>query len=293
MMQDIHTIKDYIKATDPNAYYILDFNRYGLSKNNNILFEKFYMKTKRMIENSMILYRQPKRLAKNRKFNIYGGGFVYKIEECEDGYVALVKDGFLFSQPISEDDKNLNDMVWTSKTKKDGWDHFWSQYGINEINKEDTLNITEHSTLTLNNYSANVFNGLSNRRILEERALKLILDYENKRIRDYNLDPKCEAIAIPKIASLRYNYDILSYDNNGNEIHIKIKVLPFGQKNMIQISSKEYEMLHDPMFRIYTIFNIDLDANTFELFEDTGKEILERYDFEPLIYKGTLKKKEM
>ena len=301
MNKKAHSIRELINSSDFDSYYILDFDKESTVKTDGILFEEYYLRNRKINENSLFLYRQPKRSAKNRKFYFYGGGIISKIEENTKGNIAYITNGFEFVTPITEDDKQLNEMIWTSKNKTNGWDHFWNQYGINEINKEDFLSIAENNLFLYHSDSMvesienelDTFTTTKDKYYLKDYAVDSILRYENDRISKLNLDPKYEAILLPKSAKLDLGYDILSYDEKGLEIHIEVKLSPYGQRRFLQISSREYKMFKDPKFRIYTVYNLDIENGTFELDIKTGDEMLKDYDYEPVLYRANLKKEEV
>lgn len=87
-----------------------------------------------------VLNRRPGKITRSRKFEIFGGGFIKSIGEpdAEGNVVATISHPFEFTTPIRQGDADLENMVWTSKTKKPGsWEHFWNQYGMNRISMQD------------------------------------------------------------------------------------------------------------------------------------------------------------
>lgn len=87
-----------------------------------------------------VLNRRPGKITRSRKFEIFGGGFIESIGEpdADGNVVAKISHPFEFVKPIRQGDADLENMVWTSKTKKPGsWEHFWNQYGMNRISMQD------------------------------------------------------------------------------------------------------------------------------------------------------------
>lgn len=156
MNSNIINIKKLIEKYNCNKFFVLDTKQDGLAEkitynDGDITYSRYCYETFRnnkLEKNSIFLYRQTKRSSKNRKFYFFGGGVIEDIVEVNsNGSVeAKIIDGFKLKEPIYEDDEVLNTIEWTSKVKKDNtWDHFWNQYGINEITREEFLAIVGDS----------------------------------------------------------------------------------------------------------------------------------------------------
>lgn len=99
-------------------------------------------------EGAFVLNRHPGKITKDRKFEIYGGGYVEKIEKLDnDGNVkATISHAFRIVPPIKQGDAFIESFQWKSKKKKKGtWEHFWNQYGMNSISFEDFKELVEGS----------------------------------------------------------------------------------------------------------------------------------------------------
>ena len=82
-------------------------------------------------------------------------------------------------------------------------------------------------------------------------------------------------------------YDVLSYDENGNEKHIEVKTSVHGDVDKIDffITKNEYDKLqHDSCYMIYYVCGINRKTKTIIVFK---KENLSSVSFEPIIYKIT------
>lgn len=152
MDNNLINIEELIKKYNCTKFFVLDTNQDGLAEkitynDGDITYNRYCYETYRynkLEKNSIFLYRQTKRSSKNRKFYFFGGGVVEDIIKVDSkGAVeARIIDGFKLKEPIYEDDENLKKVNWTSKVKKDNtWDHFWNQYGMNEITKDEFLSI--------------------------------------------------------------------------------------------------------------------------------------------------------
>ncbi len=76
-------------------------------------------------------------------------------------------------------------------------------------------------------------------------------------------------------------YDIKSYDENGNEIHIEVKTYIKGNMNFY-ISDNEYQkLLTDPLYKIYYINNAKSETPNLYILD---KEKLDKIYFKPVCY---------
>ena len=322
--KNLHEIIDIIKNNNFKAYYIIDCDKENFSSKNEVPYEKYCTKYKKLVNNSLFLYRQPKRLAKNRKFSIYGGGIIYKIEEENDIYTAYIKDGFELVPPIMEDDEHLTEMEWVSKKKTNGWDHFWSQYGINYICEEDMLNIMQNSVImycrdkddivTHNIYektpiserrletnklvervrdNKNLRNQMVHGRIRPRDIVASILaDLENDKLEFLGSNKSMKSRALMGAERIDKGYDLVSYDEKGNEMHIEIKISTFGSQRLDRVTRRELELFKDPNFYLYSVYNLNEETGEFDFDIKKGTEILEKYDFVPLLYTARERKEQ-
>lgn len=93
-----------------------------------------------------VLNRHSGKITKDRKFEIYSGGYVESITEPDaDGNVeATITHAFTFTTPLKQGEAFLENFKWGSKKKKEGsWGHFWNQYGMNTISIKDFWNLVE------------------------------------------------------------------------------------------------------------------------------------------------------
>ena len=91
-----------------------------------------------------VLNRHPAKITKDKKFEIYGGGYVEKIEPVDNlgNVVATISHAFVIEPSIKQGDSFIENFQWNSKKKKpDSWEHFWNQYGMNSISFTDFQNL--------------------------------------------------------------------------------------------------------------------------------------------------------
>lgn len=145
-------VKDYLSEVHPEQYHIFDshqekmLNRGMNHKDRDYEAYSYNIhKNNKPKAGDAFLYRRPGKSTANRKFNIYGGGVIdYITEPDADGNVlAIVKLPFKLREPLEQKTSNfLEDFEWHSKKKKPGsWEHFWNQYGMNVIDKQDFLGL--------------------------------------------------------------------------------------------------------------------------------------------------------
>lgn len=89
---------------------------------------------------ALVLYRTPAKMAKDRKFAIYGGGYVECVSAPDpDGNVfAKITHYFNLMPALIQGTEPLESFHWSHRERNgDSWMHFFAQYGMNEITQED------------------------------------------------------------------------------------------------------------------------------------------------------------
>ncbi|MCO8060874.1 HNH endonuclease [Acinetobacter lwoffii] len=104
-------------------------------------------KYNRVREGDFFLYRRPQKASEiKNQFYLYGAGRIAKIiapnaipqnhqKRRTKPVFAEVIDGIRFIDPILQSD--LEDFQWTFKPRGNTWEHFFQQYGMNEITADD------------------------------------------------------------------------------------------------------------------------------------------------------------
>lgn len=97
----------------------------------------------------VFLYRRPQKASEVKgQFYIYGLGKIKSIQSVNNAddaaqkkrdkhVIAHVEQGIRFDDPILQSD--LEDFEWTFKKRRNTWEHFFQQYGMNEINQTDFI----------------------------------------------------------------------------------------------------------------------------------------------------------
>lgn len=131
-------ILDHGKRVDGVLKYQDDLTSYGWNVKQ---FNKMHV-------GAFVLNRHPGKITKDRKFEIYAGGYVESISEPDEegNVVAAISHAFNIVPPIKQGDTFLESFDWDSKTKKPGsWEHFWNQYGMNTISYIDYCNLLQNA----------------------------------------------------------------------------------------------------------------------------------------------------
>jgi len=98
--------------------------------------------------NDLFIYRTPQKISPSRKFFFFGSGKFGKIFTAKKGYkqyfsegdqYSFVEKAYHFNKLIFQDDLSPNDLIDRRKKKKNDWEHFFNQYGINKITKKEFL----------------------------------------------------------------------------------------------------------------------------------------------------------
>lgn len=131
-------ILDHGKTVDGVLKYKDDMTSYGWCTKQ---FNKMHV-------GAYVLSRRPGKLTKDRRFEIYAGGYVESISEADDegNVIAVISHPFNIIPPIKQGDESLESYEWKSKKRKQGsWEHFWNQYGMNTISYEDFKGLLENA----------------------------------------------------------------------------------------------------------------------------------------------------
>lgn len=215
--------KDFISSLNVNDYYVLDTTRDGLSNlivhgAGDVNYERYCYNVRRyskLVEGGVFLYRQPKRSSKNRKFYFFGGGVVKRIRTVgTDGNVEVdICNPFRLVSPVYEDDPRLDTMQWTTKTKKPGsWEHFWNQYGMNKISKdefysiigdEDCVNVVEDDGKT-------AIDELTNENTVIPASAKKPEDFEGIYTKSGHTEKNTKSAGTRKTGARKTDFDALN-----------------------------------------------------------------------------------
>ncbi len=115
----------------PGAHGDVDFNIYCWNINRYNLVR----------ENDLFVYRRQQNASEIvNQFYFFGAGKIEKIISISDVRVqGIISKPYIFKDKLLKDD--LVNFIWSFKIKGDTWEHFFNQYGMNKINKEDFINL--------------------------------------------------------------------------------------------------------------------------------------------------------
>ncbi len=129
------TTKFFILDTGRIEHRDIDFERYSWNKHRNNLVET----------GDLFIYRKPQKVSENGKFYFFGAGKIEHISEVSSEAInfkqsgdiqASISNPVLFDQFIFQDQIHPTDLNDTRKEKDDSWNHFFNNYGINQIHPD-------------------------------------------------------------------------------------------------------------------------------------------------------------
>ena len=136
--------KDELSTAD-TRYFIFDTGRKG---HRDIDFEKYSWRSQKFNKvrsGDLLVYRTPQKASENGKFYFFGACKVDQIiplnKETGNQFSSFSK-AYPFQNWVFQED--LDGYKWTDKKKKEGtWEHFFNNYGMNEISRDDFLHILQ------------------------------------------------------------------------------------------------------------------------------------------------------
>ncbi|MGG0506260.1 HNH endonuclease [Priestia megaterium] len=91
-------------------------------------------------EGDLFLYRRPSKASETRKFYFFGAGKIIRIKKVgEDRVRGIIEKALPFERKLSPEE--LEHYTWKFKKRGLNWEHFFNQYGMNLIVKDDFLGI--------------------------------------------------------------------------------------------------------------------------------------------------------
>ena len=340
---------EFVKRLNSTDYYVLDTVEtpesgdviHGEGDQNYIRYCYNIHKYTKLEVGGVFLYRQAKRSSKYRKFYFFGGGKISEIRQVNDNgdMQVFFEEGscFRFLQPVFEDDPKLENIEWKTKVKKPGeWAHFWNQYGMNKISKDEFFGIidgTECTVVSKNSDTTHIEGMFEEvapvekiaknpedfigtyvaddgevKKTTEPKSRKSVakkIDYESlnktkknigtfgeiliyndevRRVAEAGITKEVEHVALTQGDGL--GYDVLSYDEKGNELYIEVKTTKANQVDGFYLTEKELKVAHEHAdnFRLYRVYNLNMDAGTYSVQIFTGRDIESMFDVKPVSF---------
>jgi len=125
------------------SYFILDTK--GDREVGDVDFEKYAWQTNRydkVKEGDLFIYRRPTSASETNQFYFFGAckiGNITNVDDVEKRVAATFSKRFPFEEIVRQED--LEDYKWEWKDRGSDWGHFFNQYGMNDIPKNDFLHI--------------------------------------------------------------------------------------------------------------------------------------------------------
>ena len=112
----------------------------------------------------------------------------------------------------------------------------------------------------------------------------LVFNDEVDRLADLGVKKDVEHVALTKGDGL--GYDIQSYDDKGNELFIEVKTTTVNKVDGFYLTPKELEVCKDNKenYRLYRVYNLNMNDGTYNVEVYTGEELLSMFDFEPVSF---------
>lgn len=130
------------------GYFIIDSGNY--EKDHDFVSYAWQRERNNKIKaGDVFIYRKPQKLSNNGQFYFYGAGQFTRVEG-ENSATGFIGNSHPFKTPIMQAD--LEDFSWQWKQRGASWEHYWNQYGINQITKQDFVALL--STLDTDSYES-------------------------------------------------------------------------------------------------------------------------------------------
>lgn len=124
-----------------------------------------------------------------------------------------------------------------------------------------------------------------NKKDIGNRGEIAILQYEKDRLNNLGLNNLAENVSIAENDAI--GYDIISFDDNGNEIHIEVKTNSGNSDKLMEFYLTENEfnkMIEDPTYNIYYLYSIKNKPKLHIINKDILMQEKEVY-LKPVLYK--------
>jgi len=146
-------IKEYFKDELDNPqtqYFILDTKGSSENEYGDIDFVQYQWRRSRynlVEEGDVILCRRPSKSSETGQFYFFGAAKIGPITG-KDTVISRFTKAYPFQEFIHQTD--LEDFIWTWKERGKNWGHFFNQYGMNKIPKDDFVRLLYLSKTSTN-----------------------------------------------------------------------------------------------------------------------------------------------
>lgn len=120
-------------------YFILDTHTDGVWEVDFVRYSWERTKYNLVREGDLFIYKKPLRASGIGEFYFFGSGKISEIRDENNGVVGIISSGLLFGKFLTQTD--MEDFSWDFKERGNNWAHFFNQYGMTRITREDFVNI--------------------------------------------------------------------------------------------------------------------------------------------------------
>jgi putative restriction endonuclease len=222
-----YTLTYYLKELSSNKTNYFIFDSYGTGQ--DIDFEQYHWDTtrfNRVKENDLFIYRKPGKSSFSKEFYFFGAGKIGEIKGIGDVTAKILKP-LPFNEYITQQDLMNFDWKWKQRNKT--WEHFFNQYGMNQIPRSDFINIIKLSHC---DYDDSINYDI-------ETAIETHNKIEND---DYFADDKMSFVKIraqqnefSKSVKLAYNYSCGICGIKNKEFLIGSHIIPWADNKEIRL----------------------------------------------------------
>ena len=142
MNKNLELYRDELEMQGTN-FFILDTKGKG-SAYGDVDFEAYcwdidhYNQVK---DGDLFIYRRQQKASEIKgQFYFFGAGKISKIQSIEGKRVkGIISKAFIFDEPLLQEE--LEDFKWEFRNRGKNWEHFFNQYGMNKITKNDFIHL--------------------------------------------------------------------------------------------------------------------------------------------------------
>lgn len=115
-------------------------------------------------------------------------------------------------------------------------------------------------------------------KLLGDAGEELVIEFEKAKLRDATLFEKADLVTKVKDGC---GYDVLSFDTNGNEIHIEVKTITGSEDEpfYFSINEKEYLEQHPENYYLYRLHQFRFNPNRTKYFILSASDFLQKAEF--------------
>lgn len=127
-----------------------------------------------------------------------------------------------------------------------------------------------------------------NKKDIGDRGERVILEYEKLKLEKLGLYELAEKVSLTENDAI--GYDIDSFDENGNEIHIEVKTNSGSNNNLVEfyITNKELKtLLEDSSYNIYYLYSIKNKPKVHIINKNEILKDMDKY-LSPILYKVSI-----